>query len=266
MNKLFLGSAALVALAIWHPAFAADMPVKVPPPAPAAIAPSWSGFYLGGNVGAAWQSAPTWNFFDPNGVLAPAGITAGTTLSAIGGLQGGYNWQFAPKWVLGVEGDFSWTSLHDNRTLAQVFFAGGGLDGGASAPMHVNTDWLSSVRGRFGYTGWNNTLLYVTGGAAWAGVKYNFHGQQLAGGAFPGDVADFVTSTTKAGWVLGGGVEWMATPNILFRAEDLYYNIDAGITGSGLIHPPVAAFPLPVGVNWPNYNVQVARVAASYKF
>jgi hypothetical protein len=50
----------------------------------------WTGAYAGTDVGAAWSNA-----------FGSAG--------AIGGLYAGYNWQFAPQWLLGVELDGSWT-------------------------------------------------------------------------------------------------------------------------------------------------------------
>jgi hypothetical protein len=57
----------------------------------------------------------------------------------------------------------------------------------------------------------------------------------------------------------------MATPNILLRAEYLYYNINGNTTltapyaapGFGVFAPTFA---------WQNYNVQVFRIAGSYKF
>ena len=57
----------------------------------------------------------------------------------------------------------------------------------------------------------------------------------------------------------------MATTNILLRAEYLYYNINSNVVlqapylspGFGVAAPTFA---------WSNYNVQVFRIAGSYKF
>jgi len=131
--------------------------------------------------------------------------------------------------------------------------------------MSANTQWLASARGKFGYAAWNNTLLYVTGGAAWANVEYNTHGIAPGiGGVI--QTNDFSTPTTKAGWVLGGGAEWMATPNILLRAEYLYYNINGSQTGVSPIVPAIPGVPFAPTQTWNSFNVQVARVAVSYKF
>jgi opacity protein-like surface antigen len=59
------------------------------------------------------------------------------------------------------------------------------------------------------------------------------------------------------------------TSNILLRAEYLYHNINnANVTASPGFAPPgiSAALVLPPTYTWANYNVQVARVAVSYKF
>jgi len=188
-------------------------------------------------------------------------------VGGVGGLQGGYNWQFAPAWVAGIEGDFSWTSLSDRRITGPVPIAIGGLFGGptSTVAMSADTRWLASVRGKLGFTGWfNNTMFYATGGAAWANVDY------AAALTSPGPGANAITSfnSTRSGWVVGGGAEWRATANILLRAEYLYYNFDSKVTGSASINAAALAgvFPLPFNYIWNGYNVQVFRVAASYKF
>jgi Beta-lactamase len=69
---------------------------------------------------------------------------ARTTADAHGGLQGGYNWQLAPSWLLGIEGDISWISLAQTRTRCPR--SGPGSFDTMSATNH----WLASVRGRWG--------------------------------------------------------------------------------------------------------------------
>ena len=153
-----LTSAAVVGLS--QAAFAADLAVKAaPPPPPPAPVPTWTGFYIGVHGGAAWQSTPTWNFTDPTGVLGNQSITGTSNLGAVGGLQAGYNWQVLPVWVLGVEGDISWTSLQA-QTTSTLTTRAGALVPGSSVQMSQNERWLASVRGKVGFTGWwNNTML-----------------------------------------------------------------------------------------------------------
>ena len=167
-----LTSAAVVGLS--QVASAAELAVKAAPPPPAPV-PTWTGLYIGVHGGAAWQSTPTWNVTDPTRTLASQSITGNSTLGAVGGLQAGYNWQVLPVWVLGVEGDISWTSLQNqttnrrSRELNGVHCAGAQL----TVQMSQNERWLASVRGKVGFTGWwNNTMLYATGGIAWANAEY----------------------------------------------------------------------------------------------
>ncbi len=246
-------------------ALAADMAVKALA-SPPAVAANWSGLYIGVHGGGAWQSAPNWSFADSPVFLVfdPQTLTGSGSLGAVGGLQAGYNWQFAPAWLIGVEGDISWASLADQRTLAPLTFNGGTARSGTSASMSANTEWLSSARARVGYLAWNNTLLYVTGGAAWANVENN--GQAMATVAGAPVTSQVVSTTTKTGYVLGGGAEWLATPNIMIRAEYLYYNINNSLSLTGPVLPLQTSGSQTLTFGWANYNVQVARIAASYKF
>jgi hypothetical protein len=85
---------------------AADMPVKAPPAlATRAALPSWEGFYLGGDIGYGIgisklnvpETFLDGNFFGSHGV--------------IGGVLGGYNHMLAPRWLLGIEADASWSDI-----------------------------------------------------------------------------------------------------------------------------------------------------------
>jgi outer membrane immunogenic protein len=243
------------------PAFAADLTIA-PAPVPVTY-PSWTGFYIGAHAGAAWQQMSSASFIDPNGNLASGPVAGGSAMGAVGGFQAGYNWQFASAWVAGVESDFSWTSLSDQRAGATLSPAGVPV-AGSSVALNANTQWLASARARLGFTGWfNNTMLYVTGGAAWSSIEYN-NTFITVGGVFPFNQANAAQTAIKSGWVVGGGAEWMTTPNILLRAEYLYYGIDSSNNLSSVAFPLPA--PIPVPVNWGRETIQVFRVAASYKF
>ena len=240
-------------------AFAADLSYKAPAPAPAL--PSWTGFYIGGHVGAGWQHL-SGGIEDPNGFLANGDISGGSVTKAIGGLQAGYNWQFAPRWVAGVEGDFSWTPLFDHRE-ANPILSPLGVPAGPNAivVLDAKTKWLASARARLGYTGaFDNTMFYLTGGAAWDAVEYDALFQTSP----PLNQAEPSNRVTKSGWVVGAGAEWMATSNFLLRAEYLYYGFDSGNSLEAVAVPDSA--PLPVAVNWGRQNIQVFRIAGSFKF
>jgi opacity protein-like surface antigen len=149
---------------------------------------TWQGFYIGGNLGAA---------FDPNNLsitdLSAAqdlklNFSSGTAF--MGGVQGGYNWQ-ANNLLLGIEGD--------------VDFAN-------------NIDYLASVRGRLGWAT-PNWLFYGTAGAAFIDTNTSFMVASAANGP-----TSFKFGTTDTGFVGGGGIDYKISPNISVGVEGLYYN------------------------------------------
>jgi outer membrane immunogenic protein len=148
MRSLLRGIAALVVTT--SAASAADLGVA---PAPVTAPPSWTGLYIGVHAGAAWQNFTSGSIDDPNGLLASGSRTGGSALGGVGGLQAGYNWQFAPAWVVGVEGDISWTSLSDQRGGAPAL-GPNGLPAGAGL-MPTLSGWRArapSLGSRVGST------------------------------------------------------------------------------------------------------------------
>ena len=243
---LLAGVAAVVG--VGHSASAADL--------------SWTGFYIGVHGGAAWQSTPGWNFTDPNGIFLGVNLGGSSALGAVAGLQVGYNWQFTPVWVVGAEGDFSWTSLSDHRTDALfVPVPPGSPLGGSSLAMSSNTEWLSSLRAKIGYNGLWNTLFYATGGGAIRQTEYS--AQAIV---TPATVSNTSFTNVKGGWVAGAGAEWMATPNILLRVEYLYYGFTNNQSASAPWFQNLAALAIPANYSWGRENIQVFRIAGSYKF
>ena len=143
MKKILLGAAALAAMAA--PAFAADIQPRPYTKAPAYTAPAvvynWTGFYIGGHLGGAFAGSDSLQSSDAR---------------FLGGVQGGFDYQFAPNWVIGAEAQYSWLNGGGN---GGVLFPGGTL-------VTTNTDQIGSVTGRVGYT-WGPALLYAKGGYAW---------------------------------------------------------------------------------------------------
>ena len=148
---------------------------------------SWSGLYIGANVGYGWSNVDWQDGFGP---------ASHDGKGWLAGAQIGYNLQ-SGQFVFGVEADWSSTWI----------------DGGTTCCGH-EFNWLASVRGRAGiaFNG-NRTLLYGTGGAAWADVEYTAPG-----------ATGF--SNTHFGWVAGGGIEHMLTQNLSARVEYLHYSFD----------------------------------------
>src|SRR5437868_14036128 len=112
MKGFLLGAGAFLAFAA--PALAADMPARTYTKAPAYTAPqvvyNWTGFYIGGHLGGA--------FAGDNSLL-------GNDARFMGGVQGGFDYQFAgSNWVIGAEAQYSWLGNNNNGVL----FPGGTLE------------------------------------------------------------------------------------------------------------------------------------------
>src|SRR6516165_5927219 len=151
MNKLLLAGVALTAL-IGVPAMAADMkaPVYREPP----LVYSWTGCYVGGNIGgaSARQNANEATLASASVFTAPASISY-TKSGTIGGVHLGCNvegtYGVARGWVFGIEGDWSAARLSATQ-IAPNLFPNGAPIGAGSVTFMENTKSLASIRGRAG--------------------------------------------------------------------------------------------------------------------
>ena len=221
MKRIILGSIALAALL---PAFqsviAADLPQRpvYREPAPMMVAPTpmWTGCYVGGNIGGAFGDAS---------VSGPAGGTVSTNGSGFaGGGQVGCDYQFSGGWVIGFRDMFDGTSNKRSGT-----FATGTLAGDVA---NFNNQWFDTLTARLGYAVQPNWLLYFQGGAAWGHTSTNitFAGLQIG-----------QTSSTRTGWTIGGGAEWMFAPHWSAFLEGNY--MDFGSNSGNVTVPGVGIVP-----------------------
>lgn len=260
MHRLEIGLIGAFTLALSHVATAADLPRKAPIAPPPAPAYTWTGCYIGANVGGAW-SRQNGDFAAVPAVLQSPGTINLDDSSVIGGVHLGCNYQFDPKFVIGVEGDWSWTDLKASGSAPNIFSLNGLPEPTGGITMSSNTKWIASLRGRLGWVVVPQVMIYGTGGVAWAKTDYAGFDAATVGNGF----TTVALNDTKAGWVVGGGAEYMLTPNWLVRAEYLYYQFDGAnvvgnaVPGSGAVGP-FAAF------NWSDLKVNEVRVGLSYKF
>ncbi len=187
IRRFLLPLAGLVTAA---PALAADIPYRqAPPPVEAPIVPlfTWTGLYLGGQIGYGWGTDTL--------TVYPAGFgTNFTPNGVVGGGHVGFNYQIN-QFVAGIEGDVEGTGI--SRT-----YSPGGAVYNTKIPVQ------GSIRGRLGVA-FDQVLLYATGGGEFAGIDTNYTGL----GSF---------SHTQAGWTVGGGIEYAITGNWSVRAEYRY--------------------------------------------
>jgi outer membrane immunogenic protein len=276
MKKL---ATCLIAVAglIGTPAFAADMAVKAPPPAPAPVF-SWTGFYIGGNAGWGWEQSRSVNFSDTVGPLVaflgvPAPISFDAS-GAVGGFQLGYNWQFNQAWLIGLETDFDFSDIGGNGTsnnLSALFAAP------LMSTANEKVEWFGTARGRLGYLLTNNLLLYGTAGYAYGKVKQSVQYSnasaisfvELDGSCLAGAVCYTGTSDRVAsGWTAGAGFEYALLNSWTFKVEYLYVNLGGNTFNEGAF---VAGFlgAAPTSSLTAHYNdttFQVVRGGFNYKF
>ncbi len=138
--------AAVSTIALTHIASAADLgrPVYGPSPPPAPVLYNWTGCYIGGNIGYGWgrDTVSIPNLGETTGVAALAGIpfgpATGDTKGVLVGGQVGCNYQFAPNWVVGIEGDGEAADIKGDRTESFSFTP---LHGCSPQNGHRNGPW-----------------------------------------------------------------------------------------------------------------------------
>lgn len=216
MKKLFpaaLAAAVLSSTALTS-AFAADIAVPREPVPAAVIAPvfSWTGFYVGGYLGGASRSA---RFTDIDGYNAPGSWNVSRG-SFLGGLTLGYNWQFTPNVLVGLEGE--------------VGYLGGArradpLSPGLDTVGRINDSAYGLITARLGFTA-DRALFYVKGGLALGGgnlrVIDDCDVAPCGGGLLAGSRGNNV------GWTIGGGIEYALTQNWTMKGEYNYVRFGGG--------------------------------------
>ncbi len=215
MKRLGLGllTSALAAAACVQFAHAADLPVAPVAPAPAYYRPAiydWTGFYVGGHVGAGLLQ-DTYTQISGAATFSPGNPINVGPPGLVGGVQAGFNYEFAP-WVVGVEG--SWTDS--------------GVSGSGTTPTTTplfteratsNTQWFAAATGHVGYAA-DTLLLYVKGGGAWMKAKYTE--DIITGGVTA--ATQTLNSSTLTGFTAGAGLEYGFTENFSGKLEYDFYD------------------------------------------
>jgi outer membrane immunogenic protein len=332
MKKLLLSAAVLAISA--GAAVAADLPSRkgppvLPPPPPPP--PMWTGFYAGLNAGYGFGtnsntqsiglgSLPYTGHYWGEGegyFSSSSTLGAGLALSGvgnnnsnqngfIGGGQVGYNYQWGPSFVIGIEADIQGTGI---RGTSRTVGLGGdsslvGYDNGdydhytlanssafGTTNVNAGVDWLGTVRGRLGYLFTPTMLVYATGGLTYGGVYANVHNYAVASselvhynGDYSGSRGSFShtfvgggnKSSTLVGWNVGGGLEWMFMPNWSLKAEAIYWNMGnmtlptvafaAAPEGCDYVCGPSGSAASVVGATRVNYQGVIARAGVNYHF
>jgi outer membrane immunogenic protein len=267
VKRLTLATVVLALSAI--SASAADLAARpyTKAPVPPATVYSWTGFYVGGNVGYGWGRSDLDTVLDPtsswqieptafknefialsNRRLTPQGV--------VGGLQAGYNWQ-AGAAVFGIEADINGSDI-GQRSI----FTGPNPPTVRTFNESIRNDWFATFRGRAGYAA-NTTLFYITGGLAVGDVKGSWDLSSTNG-----YMKTASANETRVGWTVGAGVEHAFTPNWTVKLEYLY--TDLGNINYTSTYVPGSTF-APPGFNYvehlsQNFTFQTVRVGLNYKW
>lgn len=254
-NSIFASALRVAAVSIACAACGVSPGFAAPPPT------TWTGFYIGGNGGYSWGSSDI-NFVEvPN--LAGSGPFGGGICtkslptcvvpfalhpqSLLGGGQIGYNYQMG-QWVLGVETDAQWRN--DEQTTNFTFPFSDMMS------LRDRQNWFGTLRGRVGFTPafFGNSLFYVTGGLAYGGFDHGL--TQVVVGQPP---LSFSSSTTRAGWTVGAGVETPIAENLSIGAEYLYLDFGKDTLSGTTFYGDAFSTTF-------HDTAHVARVKLDYKF
>jgi outer membrane immunogenic protein len=272
MKSHWLGAAivgAIIQMTI-SGAFAADLPASpVYAKGPAYVsAPSWTGFYVGANAGYGWDRPSASFSGTPNIAIEFTGGVLPTSLSPdpkgwLAGAQLGYNWQFAPAWVAGLETDLSGTGINGTTSVSPTNAQFPNL---FTTTVSANTKWLGTVRPRLGYLPVNNTLIYVTGGLAYGETEVSFNTVQFA----PNSdctvglrCANGSVSGVKMGWTVGAGVESMIASNWTVKAEYLFVDLGTQSVTAPTLDMPTGIVTLTTSRH---FMENIFRAGVNYKF
>jgi outer membrane immunogenic protein len=209
--------------------------VAVPLPVLAQAQPfSWTGFYAGAHLGYGFgqPTNPAIGFSDPAGIGVGSFLEGGgfnispyPNKGILGGVQVGYNYQLSPLWVVGAEGDWSFTDI--NGSYSATSFPDPAMFGGTYSVSNVRTslDWLATLRARVGVTS-DNWLFYGTSGLALGRVTSSFDSYVNIPGIPYNFSFNGANSTTNVGWTAGAGTEY-AFGRWSAKLEYLYYDVGA---------------------------------------
>jgi outer membrane immunogenic protein len=214
---------------------------------------TWTGFYIGANVGGAITQDSLYNAYSPafpeSGFPVGIALGNGSSTGIVGGGQLGYNYQVG-RFVFGVEGeiDANGTNTHFSTH-----------PNGAQQDWKTQGDYIATVSARLGFVIHQDTLVYIKGGGAWDQTKYNVGTTEPASFGFnPG------LSVSRSGYVLGFGAEYAITPNWTAKIEYEYMDFGSQrlnfAAGPGL-NPDYAPF-----TTESDHTLSVVKFGINYKF
>lgn len=236
-------------------------PLAVPP------AYSWTGFYLGANIGYSVGNDRATQAFTNiiNGITAvPTAAFVTVPSGVIGGVQAGYNWQVGSNWLVGFETDFQGSGQQDTACILTCFTENVPTQPETATIQH-RLDYFGTARARVGMVS-NNALFYVTGGGAYGRVTQTATTaiSDVIPSTGPGTITTNSISENKFGWVVGGGIEAALWGHWTGKVEYLYMDLGT-ITNSmtGLFSPNAFGFSATTSST---IKDNIVRAGVNYRF
>jgi outer membrane immunogenic protein len=231
---------------------AADVAVKAPLPPPVPLF-SWTGWYVGGNIGGAW-SHNTWT----DTILLTNFNNGGNNGAFIGGGQMGVNYQVG-QFVIGGEWDFDWASNNNNGN--------GVITRLGNIVVTNNNRWITTLAARFGWAV-DHWLFYGKAGGGWVGNNDLTVTNVTTGVSFTCSTFNTFNNfngcrNNTGGWLVGAGFEYAFTNNWTVKLEYDYL----GLGNRTFVIPataPILANDTFTSGN--NRNVQMVKVGFNYLF
>lgn len=200
LSAFVLSACVLASAAV--PARADDLPALKAPPVLDVPAPSfgWAGFYMGGYGGGVFATTDSVGPVADHYRQSPHGGTFGALI--------GYNVQFRPNWVEGIEIDGGWQGYKTSTNFTDaVSFA--------NVRQSVDSNYVARIRGRLGYAFGDRALLFVAAGLSFSDITTSEYDVTNASGPYS-RTRDFIGGT------IGGGLDYAFLPNWIGRIEYLY--------------------------------------------
>ncbi|MFN3549533.1 MAG: outer membrane protein [Mesorhizobium sp.] len=216
-------------------AYAADQVESAPP----ATAYNWTGFHVGVGAGLGGVShnagAEIYNY-DEGGEfpIGPAGIRSIGAMfdfggdGALGTVEAGFDYQIGERFVIGIQGDYTWSNFEAGAGLgAVVCYEGLVTQGpgddcdegivsdtlGLTYTLTAKSSW--SVLGRAGYVANPGALTYVLGGF----TRTNMEGELNLTSDLMGSQPLAKYDYERDGWTFGGGIEAPITGAMTLKME-----------------------------------------------
>ncbi|MFK4825154.1 outer membrane protein [Paenochrobactrum sp. BZR 588] len=165
---------------------------------------SWTGAYLGFQTG--YQNGSFKERFDGQH------HTRNSSDGVLGGIYGGYNFEFWNNMILGIDADLTYNSARQNLIYTAV------IDSTTSQDFNHESklEWSGAVRARLGFA-MDRWMPYLAGGIAFAQVKNSLYDTNF-------NYQD--ANSTMTGWTAGVGVDYALASNTALRLE--YRHTDYG--------------------------------------